>query len=396
MLIDFYNTLREFKVPVSLREFLDLHDALSHNLAFASEEEFYLLSRTCMVKDEKHFDKFDQAFGKYFKGLEAVSVEWLEQQTAIPEEWLRKELEKTLSPEELEKLKGMGSMEKLMEEFQKRLEQQKKRHEGGNKMIGTAGTSPFGDHGHSKEGMRMKGEQKKGKGKGTKMWEQRNYKNLDDSVELGTRNIKLALRRLRRMARTGAEEELDLDGTIRSTADKAGLLDIIMQREHENKVKVLLFFDVGGSMSPFVKLCEELFSAARTEFKHMEYFYFHNFIYEAVWKDNKRRWNERTSTWDILHKYSSDYKVIFIGDAAMSPYEISSAGGSVEHWNEEPGAVWMQRFTEIYDKVIWLNPEPEKLWDQTTSCVWTRELVNNHMYPLTIKGIENAMKELSR
>lgn len=392
MLINFYYTLREHKVPATPRELMDLYGALEKRLVYADMEEFYHLARTVLVKDEKHYDRFDQAFAKYFKGIDALNPDWLAK--AIPEEWLRKEIEKNLTPEELAKLQSLGSLEKLMEMFRQRLEEQHKRHQGGNKMIGTGGSSPFGGHGENPEGIRLTGESRKKRA--VKVWERRDYRNLDDSVELGIRNIKLALRRLRRFTRTGLDEEFDLDETIKSTADNAGMLDIVMRPSRENKVNVLVFFDVGGSMDPHVRVCEELFSAARSEFKHMEYFYFHNFIYEGVWKDNRRRFQERVPTWDLVHKYGKDYRVIFVGDASMSPYEINAPGGSVEHWNEEPGATWMKRITDHFDKVVWLNPEPQTSWDYTTSNVWVRQLVNNRMYPLTIKGIEDAMRVLSR
>jgi uncharacterized protein with von Willebrand factor type A (vWA) domain len=392
MLIGFFENLRRYRVPVTLRELLDLFDALQAHVAFGSVEDFYLLSRAVMVKDEKFYDRFDQAFANYFEGLENLEPDWLNK--VIPDEWLRKELEKNLSPEEFEKLKGLGSLEKIMDELRKRLEEQEKRHQGGNKWVGTGGTSPFGGYGANPEGVRMVGPSRNKRA--VKVWEKREFRNLDDSVELGTRNIKLALRRLRKFARTGREEELDMDDTIRSTARNAGLLDIKMRPQKENRVKVLIFFDVGGSMDPYIKLCEELFSAARLEFKHMEYFYFHNFIYEYVWKDNRRRWDEKISTWDVLHKYGSDYKVIFIGDAAMSPYEVNSVGGSVEHWNDEPGAVWFQRIKETYEKVVWINPEPEKAWQMTTSTQWIKQLNDHHMYPLTLDGIERAMRYLSK
>jgi len=379
-------------VPVTIRELLDLLEGLERGLVYASIDEFYLLARTALVKDEKHFDKFDKAFAKYFEGIESVDPELLSR--AIPDEWLRKQIEKNLSPEELAELQKTGSLEKLMEEFRKRLEEQHKRHQGGNRMVGTGGTSPFGAYGANPEGVRLAGESRNKTA--VKVWEKREFRNLDDSVALGIRNIKVALRRLRRFARTGAEEVLDVDDTIRSTAHKAGLLDIKMIPERKNKVKVLLFFDVGGSMDPYVKICEELFSAARTEFKHLEYFYFHNFIYEGVWKDNFRRWSERTSVFDIIHKYGPDYRVIFVGDAAMSPYEVSAVGGSVEHFNEEPGAVWMRRLTEHFKKVVWLNPEAERAWNGTQSIVMVRQLVSHQMYPLTIKGIEEAMRYLSK
>ena len=392
MLIRFFETLRAYKVPVSLRELLDLIEALQTRLAFADLNEFYMLSRAVMVKDEKYYDRFDRAYAAYFDGLDSMDPDWLSH--AIPEEWLRKEIEKSMSPEELAKLQGLGSIEKIMEEFRKRLEEQHKRHQGGNKMVGTGGTSPFGAYGQNPEGVRLAGDSRNKTA--VKVWEKRDYRNLDDSVELGIRNIKLALRRLRKFARTGREEELDLDHTIKSTAGNAGLLDIKMRPEIENKVKLLIFFDIGGSMDPYVKVCEELFSAARTEFKHMEYFFFHNFIYEYVWKDNRRRWDEKHATWDVLHKYGNDYKVIFVGDAAMSPYEINSVGGSVEHWNDEAGAVWFQRVKETYDKVVWLNPEPERTWSMTTSTTWIKQLTEDHMYSLTLDGLEKAMRYLSK
>ena len=392
MLINFFFTLREHRVPTTIRELLDLLQALEQGVVYASIDEFYLLSRAVLVKDEKHFDKFDRAFAKYFEGIDSIDPELLTK--AIPEDWLRKEIEKNLSPEELAELQKTGSLEKLMEQLRERLEEQHKRHQGGNRMVGTGGTSPFGGYGANPEGVRLTGPSRNKSA--VKVWEKREFRNLDDSVELGIRNIKVALRRLRKFTRTGVAEELDIDDTIRSTAHKAGLLDIKMVPERKNKVKVLLFFDVGGSMDPHIKLCEELFSAARTEFKHMEYFYFHNFIYEGVWRDNFRRWSERTSVWDIIHKFGPDYRVVFVGDASMSPYEIMSVGGSVEHFNEEPGAVWMQRLTQHFQKLIWLNPEPQRAWSGTQSILQARQLVGDRMYPLTIKGIEEGMKYLSK
>jgi len=391
MLINFFFELHEGKVPVTIREFLDLLSALKSQIIYADMDQFYHLSRTVLVKDEKHFDKFDRAFKKYFDGLEAIDDLF---ETLIPDEWLRKQIEKTLSPEEFAKLKQLGDFEKLMEEFQKRLQEQKKRHQGGNKMIGTGGTSPYGAYGQNPAGFRMAGPGRTGKA--VKVWEKRQYRNLDDSVELGVRNIKMALRRLRKFTRDGMPDQLDIDDTISSTARNAGYLDIKLVPERRNGVKVLIFFDVGGSMDPYIRTCEELFSAAKTEFKHMEYFYFHNFIYEGVWKDNMRRWTDRSNTWDIIHTYSSDYKVIFVGDATMSPYEISSVGGSVEHWNEEAGEVWMRRITQHFSKVIWLNPEPESSWEHTTSVVWTKKLTENRMFPLTLKGLEDGMRYLSK
>lgn len=391
MLINFFFELHEGKVPVTIREFLDLLSALKNRIIYADMDQFYHLSRTVLVKDEKHFDKFDRAFKKYFDGLEAIDDLF---ESLIPDEWLRKEIEKTLSKEEFEKLKQLGDFEKLMEEFKKRLEEQKKRHQGGNKMIGTGGTSPYGAYGQNPAGFRMAGNSRNKNA--VKVWEKRQYRNLDDSVELGVRNIKMALRRLRKFTRQGMPDQLDIDDTISSTARNAGYLDIKLVPEKRNGVKVLIFFDVGGSMDPYVRTCEELFSAAKTEFKHMEYFYFHNFIYEGVWKDNMRRWTDRTNVWDLIHTYSSDYKVIFVGDATMSPYEISSVGGSVEHWNEEAGEVWMRRITQHFDKVAWLNPEPESSWEHTTSVVWTRKLLENRMFSLTLKGLEDGMRYLAK
>jgi uncharacterized protein with von Willebrand factor type A (vWA) domain len=391
MLINFFQGLRESGVPVTTKELLDLLEGLKRNIAFANMDEFYYFSRTCMVKDEKYFDRFDRAFGLHFKELEALDdiIEAL-----IPDDWLRSEFLKNLSDEEKAQIESLGGLEKLIEEFKKRLEEQKERHQGGSKWIGTGGTSPFGQEGYHPEGIRV-GPNGKNK-KAVKVWEKREFANLDDSVQLGTRNIKIAMRRLRKFARTGAADELDLDDTISSTARNAGLLDIKMVPERHNAVKVLLFLDVGGSMDPHVKVCEELFSAARTEFKHLEYFYFHNFIYESVWKNNVRRHNERTPTLDILHKYSHDYKVVFVGDASMSPYEIAQPGGSVEHWNEESGEAWMRRLAEVYDKVAWLNPIPEDEWEYTQSVSMTRQLLEGHMYPLSLKGLEEGMSYLSK
>ncbi|MFT7129608.1 MAG: hypothetical protein ACI89U_001725 [Gammaproteobacteria bacterium] len=391
MLISFFQILKRAGVPVSIKELLDLLLALQKNLAFADIDDFYYLSRTVMVKDEKYFDRFDRAFSVYFKDLETLEdiIEAM-----IPEDWLRQEFTKQLTDEEKAKIESLGGLEKLIEEFRKRLEEQKEKHKGGNKWIGTGGTSPFGHGGYHPEGMRIGGESKNKKA--VKVWEKREFKNLDDSVELGTRNIKVALRRLRKFARTGAEDELDMDDTIRSTARNAGYLDIKMVPERHNAVKVLLFFDVGGSMDPHIKVCEEMFSAARSEFKHMEYFYFHNFIYESVWENNVRRHNERLNMLDIIHKYSSDYKIVFIGDASMSPYEILQPGGSVEHWNEESGESWMQRLKDTYDKIIWINPVPEEEWHFTNSIDIAKKTIEGHMYPLTVKGLEEGMSYLSK
>lgn len=391
MLINFFNGLKDAGVPVTPRELLDLLEGMKRNIVFGNIDDFYYFSRTCLVKDEKYFDRFDRAFGAHFNDLEALDdiIEAL-----IPDDWLRSEFMKNLSDEEKEKIESLGGLEKLIEEFKKRLDEQKERHEGGNKWIGTGGTSPFGQQGYHPEGVRVG--PNGGNKKAVKVWDKRDFKNLDDSVELGTRNIKMALRRLRKFARTGAADELDLDDTISSTARNAGFLDIKMVPERHNAVKVLLFFDVGGSMDPHVKVCEELFSATRTEFKHMESFYFHNFIYESAWKNNVRRHDERTALLDIMHKYSHDYKVIFIGDASMSPYEIAQPGGSVEHWNEESGEMWMRRLKETYEKVIWINPVPEAEWEYTQSVSMTHQIMEGHMYPLSLKGLEEGMSYLSR
>ena len=391
MLINLFKTLKETGVPCTLRELLDLIQGLEHQIAFANINDFYYLSRSILVKDEKHYDKFDRAFDIYFKGLETLDDVI---QAMIPDEWLRKEFEKFLTEEELKNIKSMGGLEKLLDEFKKRLEEQKGKHEGGNKWVGTAGTSPYGNDGVNPEGIRVGGEGKQNKA--VKVWQQRDYRNLDDSIELGTRNIKIALRRLRKFVRESREDEFDLDGTIKSTAKNAGLLDIKMIPEKTNAVKVLVLFDVGGSMDPHVKICEELFSACKTEFKNLEYFYFHNFIYETVWKDNRRRHNERIETTEILHKYSSDYKIIFVGDATMAPYDITNAGGSIEHWNEEPGALWMKKFFNNYERLIWLNPVPEDHWDYSASIDLSRSLLEDQMVPLTLKGLEDGMSFLTK
>jgi uncharacterized protein with von Willebrand factor type A (vWA) domain len=391
MLIDFFFTLKEFAVPVSIKEFLVLMEALKKHVAYCSVDEFYYLSRTCMVKDEKHFDKFDRAFGKYFKGV--VQIDGIVAE--IPEEWLKHMAEKYLSEEEKKAIESLGGWEKIMETLKKRLAEQKGRHEGGSKWIGTAGTSPFGAHGYNPEGIRI-GQKESRNRRAVKVWDAREYKNYDDSVEIGIRNIKVALRRLRRFARDGNPEILDLDDTIRSTARNAGWLDLKMVPERHNAVKVLLFLDVGGSMDDHIKLCEELFSAARTEFKHLEYYYFHNFIYERVWKDNRRRMQEKIATWDVMHKYGQDYKLVFVGDATMSPYEITYPGGSVEHTNPEAGAIWLQRMLEIYEHAVWLNPQPEAHWEYHESIEITKQLMGGRMYPLTIDGLDRAMRVLSK
>ena len=391
MFFQFFDELREAKLPVTLKEYLALMEALSKNVIATRIDDFYYLSRTILVKDEKNLDKFDRVFGHVFQGLEALDASLLAQ---IPEDWLRALTEKFLSEEDKKLIELLGGWDRLMETLKQRLEEQKKRHEGGNKMIGTAGTSPFGAYGYNPEGVRI-GQDKSRHGKAVKVWDKREYKNLDDAVELGTRNIKVALRRLRKWARTGAETELDLPGTISQTANK-GYLDLKLVPERHNTVKVLLFFDIGGSMDAHIKLCEELFSAARTEFKHMDFYYFHNCLYEAVWKDNRRRHAEKLSTWDVLHKYPHDYKIVFVGDATMSPYEITMPGGSVEHWNEEAGAVWLDRVAQIYPHIVWLNPVAEKHWEYTPSIQLISQVLGGRIYPLTLAGLDGAMKALNR
>jgi len=391
MLVNFFYSLRSAKVPVSVKEFLMLIEAMGEGLAFGSIDDFYLLSRTCLVKDEKFYDRFDRAFGAYFNGLQAID-DILD--ALIPEDWIRAEFMKQLTDEEKEKIKSLGGLEELLKKFKERLEEQKKRHQGGNKWIGTGGTSPFGNSGYHPEGIRVGGESRNKSA--VKVWDKREFKNLDDDVELGTRNIKVALRKLRKFARTGADEELDLDDTIRSTANNGGMLDIKMVRERHNSVKVLLFFDVGGSMDPYIRICEEMFSACKTEFKHMEYFYFHNFIYDNVWKDNARRSSETTPVYDVMHTFSKSYKVIFVGDASMSPYEIMARFGSVEYMNEEPGAVWMQRITESFNKVVWLNPVDERNWQYTESIKLVHKLLDGRMFPMTLEGLDKAIAELQR
>ena len=391
MFATFFHELRAARVPVSLKEYLTLMEALQADLAGRRVQDFYYLSRATLVKDERHLDRFDQVFGHVFKGLDLMS-EAAEAQ--IPEEWLRAVSQLYLSDEEKKKIEELGGWEKIMEELQKRLAEQKGRHQGGSKWIGTGGTSPYGAYGYNPAGVRI-GQKENRNFRAIKVWDKREFRDLDDTVELGTRNIKVALRRLRRFAREGAAEELDLDGTIKGTAHK-GYLDIHMRPERRNTVKVLMFFDIGGSMDWHIKAAEELFSAARTEFKHLEYFYFHNCIYEGVWKDNSRRHVDRTPTWDVLHTYPADYKVIFIGDASMSPYELTQKGGSVEHMNEEPGALWLRRVLDIYTHAVWLNPVPEQNWSWTPSIKIVRDIFENRMYPLTLEGLDEAMRELMR
>ena len=390
MFLNFLDELRAAGIPASLKEHLLLLEGLEREVIDRTPEAFYYLSRATFVKDEGLLDRFDQVFNKVFKGL---LTDYGQNPVDIPEDWLKAVAEKFLTPEEMAAIKSLGDWDEIMETLKKRLEEQQKRHEGGNKWVGTGGTSPFGNNGYNPEGVRIGGESKHKRA--LKVWEKREFSNLDSSRELGTRNIKVALRRLRRFAREGAAEELDLDGTIRGTA-KQGCLDIQMRPERRNAVKVLLFLDVGGSMDPFIKLVEELFSAATAEFKNLEFFYFHNCLYEGVWKDNRRRWTERTQTWDILHKYGHDYKVIFVGDAAMSPYEITHPGGSVEHMNEEAGAAWLQRVAKIYPATVWLNPISEKNWGYSQSTRIVRELLGGSMFPLTLGGLDDAMRELTR
>ncbi len=390
MFFSFMEELRSAGISASLKEHLALLAALDADVIDQSPEEFYYLARATLVKDEALLDRFDQVFGKVFKG---VFTEYGQNDVDVPADWLKAIAEKYLSPEEMAKIEKMGSWDELMETLKKRLEEQEKRHEGGNKWVGTGGTSPYGNSGYNPEGVRIRGESKHKRA--VKVWDKREFQNLDNTRELGTRNIKIAMRRLRRFARDGAVEELDIDGTINGTARK-GWLDIQMRPERRNAIKVLLMLDVGGSMDPFIKLCEELFSAATSEFKNLEFFYFHNCPYEGVWKDNKRRFSERTPMWDLLHKFPHDYKVVMVGDASMSPYEITHPGGSVEHFNEESGAVWMNRITNTYPATVWLNPVPEKQWGYSQSTKIIKELMNDRMYPLTLEGLDDAMRELSR
>ena len=390
MLTEFFFKLKDGGVPVTIKEFLTLLEALRSHLIGGSLDEFYYLARVCLVKDETQFDRYDRIFAAYFKGISQLPDSLLAQ---IPEEWLRRQAELQLSDEDKALIRSLGGWEKLMETLRRRLEEQRGRHQGGSKWIGTAGTSPFGAYGFNPEGVRI-GQDASRNRSAVKVWDQREYRNLDDAVELGTRNIKLALRRLRRFAREGAPEELDLDDTIRSTARNAGWLDIKMVPERHNAVKVLLFLDVGGSMDDHVRVCEELFSATRTEFKHLEHFYFHNFLYETVWKDNRRRHSERIGVWDVMHTYGHDYKLILVGDATMSPYEVAYPGGSVEHNNEEPGAVWLKRLLDVYGHAIWLNPQPEDRWRYYDSIGMVRELMGRRMFPLTLAGLEAGMREL--
>jgi len=392
MFLQFFTSLREAQVPVTLREYLTLMEALDADLADYTVENFYYLSRATLVKDERNLDKFDRVFGSVFKGLESL-LDAMER-AEIPEEWLKKLAEKYLTEEEKKQIEAMG-WDKLMETLRKRLEEQKGRHQGGSKWIGTAGTSPFGAYGYNPEGIRI-GQDGNRNFRAVKVWDRREFKDLDDQVELGTRNIKIALRRLRKFAREGAEEELDLDDTIKSTAANAGYLDIKMVPERHNNVKVLLLMDVGGTMDEHIHRVEEMFSAAKAEFKHLEFYYFHNCVYDFMWKNNRRRFSEKFPTWDIIRKYNKDYKLIFVGDATMSPYEILQPGGSVEYNNEEAGAEWIQRLTNAFPKFVWINPEPQGVWQYRQSISVMQQLMNQRMYPLTIKGLEEAMRLLSK
>lgn len=397
MFINFFLDLRKAKVPCTLREYLTLVEAVSKGLGDYDLDTFYYLARASLVKDERHIDRFDKVFAHTFKGIGDIPMGEGDAPAPLelPEEWLRKMAENLLSDEEKELIESLGGFEELMKTLQKRLEEQEKRHQGGSKWIGTAGTSPFGAYGYNPEGVRI-GQDKSRHRKAVKVWDKREFKNFDDEVEIGTRNIKVALKRLRNWAREGAEDELDLDETIRGTAENAGYLDIHMRPERHNKIKVLLFLDVGGSMDDHIRVVEELFSAASTEFKHMEYYYFHNCPYEGVWKDNRRRHEKRIPTQDVMRTYGKDYKAIFVGDATMSPYEIMYPGGSVEHWNEVAGKVWLEEMLNTWKKAIWINPVQERYWGYTPSLKLVREIMDNRMYPLTLEGITDGMRELSR
>lgn len=390
MLINFFLTIRRYKVPATIRELMDLIKVLEQRLVYASMDDFYMLSRACLVKDEKHYDKFDRAFDAYFKGLEDLHGILV---TLIQDEWLRNDFVNSLSPQDYEELQSLGELEKLIEAYQEAQKQQQLNNNAEANKLSSGKDAQGEQEGEGQSGPKGKGRSAR---KQTKSWQSRQYRRLDDSVEIGTRNIKVALRRLRKLARTGKQEELDIETTIRSTADNGGLIDIQMRSERKNVVKVLLFLDIGGSMDAHVRQCEKLFSATKTEFKYIENFYFHNFIYDSVWKDDKRYTSERVSTVEVLRKYLADYKVIFVGDATMAPYEITHIGGSLEHWNAEPGAVWMKRICLAYNKVIWLNPTPMDSWDYSKSIAITRQMLNNKMFPLTLAGIEQAMIYLAK
>lgn len=391
MFIGLFDTLKRAGVPISLRELLDLHAALEHGVVFANADEFYRLARLIMIKDERYYDRFDKAFAAWFEGIENLDAAI---EALIPDDWLRREFEKSLSEEDKAKIESLGGLEQLIETFKKRLDEQKERHAGGSKWIGTGGTSPFGAYGYNPEGIRI-GQDGSRHRRAVKVWDERRFRDYDDSLELGTRNIKVALRRLRRFARAGAAEEFDIDGTIDATARDGGLLNVKMRAERHNAVKVLLLLDVGGSMDDHIRICEELFSACRSEFKHLEHFYFHNCLYEGLWRDNDRR-SERIDTLEVLRTFGADYKVVIIGDAAMSPYEITHPGGSVEHFNDEAGMIWLQRVTGKFTKLVWLNPMPRRAWDYTHSTHLIRELIENRMYPTSLQGLDDATRELMR
>ncbi|MBS9402196.1 VWA domain-containing protein [Halomonas sp. TRM85114] len=396
MFIGLFEALKRAGVPVSLRELLDLHAVVERGVVFADTQAFYQVARTVMVKDERYFDRFDRAFAAWFEGLEDLDAAI---EALIPDDWLRREFEKQLSEEEKAQIASLGGLEKLIETFKQRLEEQQERHAGGNKWIGTGGTSPFGAHGYNPEGIRV-GQDGSRHRRAVKVWDERRFRDYDDSLELGTRNIKMELRRLRKFARQGAKEEFDVDATIRETARDAGLLNVQMRPERHNAVKVLLFLDVGGSMDDHIRTCEELFSAARSEFKHLVPYYFHNCLYEGVWRSNSqhraRRHGERIPTMDVLHTYGADYQVVIVGDAAMSPYEITHPGGSVEHFNDEPGGLWLKRLVDTFPHLAWLNPMPPRAWELAHSTRLIRELIDDRMYPMTLEGLENAMRELAR
>jgi len=392
VLVQFFFELRRAGVPVAINEFLMLLEALRARVAQLSAQEFYYLARACLVKDERHYDRFDRVFAEVFAGAEKLFAQLMDE---VPAEWLQSLAARVFSEEEKRRIEASGGWDQLLETLRQRLREQQERHEGGNKWIGTGGTSPFGAHGYHPAGVRI-GQGNGGNRRAVKVWERREFQNLDDAVELGTRNLKLALRKLRKFAREGAAEQLDLEGTIDATARNAGLLDLKLVPERHNAVKVLLFLDIGGSMDDHVRVCEQLFSAARGEFKHLEHFYFHNFLYENLWKDNSRRFAAVTPTERVLRTYGHDYRVILVGDATMSPYEITQAGGSIEHWNKEPGAVWMERLCATFPRLVWLNPEPAARWDYTPSVRITRELVRGRMFPLTIAGLDLAIRELKR
>ena len=393
MFLPFFNNLRDHRVPVSLREFLTFLEGMQLGLATYDIDHFYLLSRTILVKDERNLDKFDQAFSTTFQGIESINSEDLLTQVELPEEWLRKLAEKTLSDADKAEIEALGGFDQLMETLRKRLEEQKARHQGGSKWVGTAGTSPFGAHGYNPEGIRI-GQNESRHQRAVKVWDKRNFKNLDGDVELGTRNIKVALKRLRKWARDGAQDELDLDNTIRKTAEN-GYLDVQTRPERRNAVKVILLLDIGGSMDPHIKLVEELFSAVRSEFKNLESYYFHNCLYEGVWQENERRWNKQIPTDEVFRTYGPDYKCIFVGDASMSPYEIAYAGGANEHWNPIPGHEWLTRAKNQWKNSLWLNPIPEKYWPYTQSIGMIKTIFENRMVPMTLDGISNGMKLLT-